>query len=335
MDRLGFFKQGLSSVFEAAQTVVGLKKAAETFTEAVDDALRDIAPEIGLYLPSLDAAMYDSPSGTLYEVGQMGYKQVEAGCYYNGTAYGVEGEELHKMARSSGLKIVGLHLNKFYEKEAPTDGAESSAEGVAKSADDVADTTDAAVSAESVSDAVEPILSEECREWWKKALKTALAMQCERVVMSQLPEEMTLPMATEYARYFEAVATMAAEQGLKFCFHPMHQALRRVGEVSLFEEIAQQSRQVRFVIDTFEAQQADVDVCELLRGYRERIVALHLHDYGIVGESGRIDFNKVVREASQCDIHDLVVEVSSFPLPPQNCVEHSLQNVEMFDGLNF
>lgn len=341
MDRLGFFKQGLSSVFEAAQTVVGLKKAAETFTEAVDDALRDIAPEIGLYLPSLDAAMYDSPSGTLYEVGQMGYKQVEAGCYYNGTAYGVEGEELRQMARSSGLKIVGLHLNKFYEKDAPTDGTASSAkgeslaEGIAKSADDVADTTDAALSAESVSDAVEPILSEECREWWKKALKTALAMQCERVVMSQLPEEMTSQAVAEYARYFDAVGKMAAEQGLKFCFHPMHRALRRVGEVSLFEEIARQSRIVCFEIDTFEAQQADVDVCELLRGYRERIVALHLHDYGIVGESGKIDFNKVVREASQCDIHDLIVEVSSFPLPPQNCVEHSLQNVEMFDGLNF
>lgn len=331
MDRLGFFKQGLSSVMEAAQTVVGLKKAAETFTEAVDEALRDIAPEIGLYLPSLDAAMYDSPSGTLYEVGQMGYKRVEAGCYYNGTAYGIAGEELHKMARSSGLKIEGLYLNKFYEKEAPTDVAES----VGDSVDAAESVADAAEGIANATDAAKPILSRECREWWEKALKSASAMQCERVVMSQLPEEMTSPMATKYARYFDAVATMAAVQGLKFCFHPTHQALRRVGQMSLFEEIAQQSRQVRFVIDTFEAQQADVDVCELLRDYRERIVALHLHDYGIVGESGRIDFNKVVREASQCGVHDLVVEVSSFPLPPQNCVEHSLQNVEMFDGLNF
>lgn len=318
MDRLGFFKQGLSSVMEAAQTVVGLKKAAESFTDAVDDALRDIAPEIGLHLPSLDAAMYDSPSGTLYEVGQIGYKKVEAGCYYDGTVYGTKPEELRQMARESGLKIEGLHLNKFYEKAAKTEEERDATDAESENGDSI-------------------VLSEECRAWWEKALATAAEMKCSRVVMSHLPEEMTEPIAIEYAHYFDAIGAMAQEQGIKFCFHPSSQALKPNNGVSMFDVVAQNSDadKVCFEIDTYEAAQAAVDMCDFLKRYGSRIVALQLHDYGIVGESGKIDFNKIVREASQCDIHDLFVEVSNFTLPPQNCVERSLQNVEMIDGVHY
>ena len=51
MDRLGFFKQGLSSLFDAASTVVGLKQAANSFVEVVDEALNNIKTDIGLHLP--------------------------------------------------------------------------------------------------------------------------------------------------------------------------------------------------------------------------------------------------------------------------------------------
>lgn len=50
MDRLTFFKQGLSSAMDAVSAVIGLKKAVNTFTEAVDEALGDIKSDMGLYL---------------------------------------------------------------------------------------------------------------------------------------------------------------------------------------------------------------------------------------------------------------------------------------------
>ena len=73
MDRLGFFKHGLSSLLDVAQSIIGLKHAADSFTEAVDEALSNIKTDIGLHLPSLDAQMYQDPQGTICDIAEMGY----------------------------------------------------------------------------------------------------------------------------------------------------------------------------------------------------------------------------------------------------------------------
>lgn len=310
MDRKGFFKQGLSSVMEAVQSVIGLKKAAESFNEAIDDALRDVTPEIGLYLPSLDAAMYDSPSGTLYEVGQMGYKKVESGCYYEGTSYREGPAEIKRLAASSGLKIEGLHLNRFYEKQPAT--TECSEENTAQE---------------------DASLSEECRRWWNKALDCARDMGCRRVIMSQFPAEVSAKSIAEYAEYFGIIALMAAERGLQFCFHPTAAELRRGENGSVMDQIAELNDAVLFELDTYEAKQAGVDIDEVLNRHHPRIAALHLHDYGITGESGEIDFDKIIGQSYKYGIRELFVEISSFPLPPQNCAERSLRYVERLDSV--
>ena len=318
MDRLGFFKHGLSSVMEAAQAVVGLKKAAETFTEVVDEALRDISPGLGLYLPSIDAAMYDSPSGTLYEVGQMGYTKVEAGCYYEGTVYGVKPEEFLQMAKSSGLKVLGLHLNKFYEKESQPQESEPTeqAEG------DIA-TSEAT------------FLGPQATAWWEKALECARAMNCRFVTMSKFPEEVSEQTIEEYAEYFNLVGAMAKERGIQFCFHPSKAELQPRDESSIFEELAKRCHKelVWFELDSFDAHKAGADMCKMMQTHADRVIALHLHDYDITCESGKIDFNKIMSQAEKSKIEEVFVEVRSFPLPPQNCAERSLRNVEMLDSV--
>lgn len=318
MDRLGFFKQGLSSVMEAAQAVVGLKKAAETFTEVIDEALRDISPGLGLFLPSIDASMYDSPSGTLYEVGQMGYSKVEAGCYYDGTVYGVKSEEFLQMAKSSGLKILGLHINKFYEKSCQPQNGEPT-----EQAEDDATTPEATS------------LSPEIIAWWEKAFECAKTMNCRFVTMSQFPEEVSEQTIEDYAQYFNLIGSMAAEKGLQFCFHPSQAELRTNGDSSTFEELAKrcEKKNLSFELDTFEAFKAEIDICSIIKRYADRIVALHLHDYDITCESGKIDFNKILHQAEQSNVEELFIEVRSFPLPPQNCAERSLRNVEMLDSV--
>lgn len=313
---------------EAAQAVIGLKQAAETFTEAVDDALRDVSPGFGLFLPSVDATMYDSPSGTLYEVGQMGYTKVEAGCYINGTAYNVKAEELLQMAKSSGLKISGLYLNKFYEK----------AKVATTEADDVAEDTigDAAEGVAKESNAEEAtFLSPAITAWWEKALDSAKAMECRYVTMSQFPEEVSAQTIEEYVQYFNLIGEMATERGLRFSFHPSKAEYQLRGESSIFEELIERcdKERVWFVLDTFEAHNAGLDICGTIKQHAKRIIALHLHDYDIVGESEKIDFNRILSQAEQSKIEEVFIEVRSYPLPPQHCVERSLRNVEILDSV--
>ena len=332
MDRLGFFKQGLSSMMEAAQSVIGLKKAAESFTEAVEEALSDITPDIGLHLPSIDATMYDSPSGSLYEVGQMGYTMVEAGCYYNGTVYGVKVEEFHNLAKSSGLKIAGLYLNKFYEKPQAqsSETKESEEAGSAEQSNYTAEKGNIVTDKPSV-------LSEEDKDWWNIAIDSAALMKCQYITTPSYPIESNDEILQNYAQCFSAVGAMASAKGIQFCFHPSRRELMQANGESILDRIAELAGQedVSFVIDTLEATEANRDICSLIKRYGKRIAALHLHDADITNESGRIDFDKIIRQARECGVKDIFIEVSNFPLPPQNCVERSLRNVELLDSLKF
>lgn len=316
-------------MMEAAQSVIGLKKAAVTFTEVVEDALSNITPDIGLHLPSLDATMYDSPSGTLYEVGEMGYTMVEAGCYYNGTAYGVKAEELYRMAQSSGLKIAGLYLNKFYEK--PQIPTSDSADAMATDTIEQSETERITATDEST------VLSKEDKSWWEKAIESAAAMKCRYITTPSYPPESSAETVGVYAQYYSAIGAMANAKGMRFCYHPSRRELAQQNGISILDQIAKatSSDDVSFQIDTLEATEAQVDICALIKFYGKRIASLHLHDVDITTESGRIDFDKIIRQAAECGVKDIFIAVNNFPLPPQNCVERSLRNVELLDSVRF
>ena len=117
MDRLTFFKQGLSSAMDAVSAVVGLKKAVNTFTEAVDEALGDIKSDMGLYLKSVESDMYEGVGSTLKEMARMGYTTIETDSYFGGKIYDLKPDDFRRAAdeagaaraqRDLGGRVVGL-----------------------------------------------------------------------------------------------------------------------------------------------------------------------------------------------------------------------------------
>lgn len=422
MDRLGFFKQGLSSMLDVAGSIVGLKHAVNSFTEVVDEALSNIKTDIGLHLPSLDAGMYDDPQGTLSEVAQIGYSMIEVGAYHAEKIHGMAPEKFKELADKAGLKITSAHLNRLREaaesngdeatiskadaeaakraarwaamatrgqniedgttggvaqgatEEATGGATRGIAQGTAKetterATEDVAQGIANAEAAEEMSakvtegaegkgsmvtegvevtegaevaedrattEATEP-KSDPNDEWWCKALDIHKALGCRYIVMSRLPDYPTEEIVTEYAEYFNRIGELTAERGMQFCYHPRQQELKATDGKSIFETIAANTdpKKVRFEIDTFEAQEAGVDVNELLKRLTTRITLLHIHDYGIVGESETIDFEKIVAEGIRTGVKDIFVEVRNFSLPPMNCVERSYYNVEDLPSIRY
>ena len=130
---------------------------------------------------------------------------------------------------------------------------------------------------------------------------------------------------------------MAAQRGMKFCFHPDKSHLTAVNGVSAFDAIAAATdpAKVWFEIDTYETAEAGIDTKALLRRYGERVLLLHAHDYGVVGESGRIDFDPIIAEAVKRGAKDIFVEVRNYMLPPKNCVERSIYNLESLPSIRF
>lgn len=327
MDRLGFFKHGFSALMDAASSAVGLKKAVESMTEAVDEALSNIQSDVCLHLPSLDAKMYEDPQNTLLEVARMGYTTLEVGAYFGDTIHDQKVDVFKDMTSRAGLKVVSAHLNREYKPEPVSE--ESNGEAMSEDVNDELGGEKQQVE-QAASDEAKPTTEQ---LWWTEALDTVKGLGCRKVVMARVPAfppSEVEQMAQTYADYFSRVAELAAERDLKFCYHPSAAELRAQQDgVSFFDLIATKcdAEKLWFQIDTFEALEAGIDICSLLKQYKGRVLSLHLHDRGVVGDSEEIDFERVIKCGYDCGVQSIIVEQRHFTLPPINCVERSLQCV--------
>lgn len=388
MDRLGFFKQGLSSMLDVAGSIVGLKHAANSFVEVVDEALSNIKTDIGLHLPSLDAGMYDDPQGTLSEVAHIGYTMVEVGAYYGGKIHNMAPEEFKALVNKVGLKITSAHINHLHQSaedstagtftnsadaeaakraarwaamaSGATEEGATAEEGIAKevaaegtkaegtkaegTAVKEAAEEGAKVKGTEKTEGTEDTTAEDTEakpdpndEWWGEALDIHKELGCRYIVMSRLPDYPTDEVIAEYATYFNRIGELAAERGMQFCYHPRQQEMTMVDGKSAFETIAANTdpEKVHFEIDTYEATEAEVDVEELLKRLTKRVTLLHIHDHGIIGDSEKIDFEKIIAQGIRTGVKDIFVEVRNFSLPPINCVERSYYNVESLPSISY
>ena len=181
-------------------------------------------------------------------------------------------------------------------------------------------------------------MNEEEKEWWLNAMNICKDLGCKYVTMAQFPENPDQATVARYAKYFDAIGEMAKKQGLKFCFHPSQaELIKNDDSASIFEMLAEQSDKdkVWFEIDTFEAEEAAIDVCKLLEQHDKRVLLLHLHDYGVAGDSGRIDFDSIIKEGIKQGVADIFVEVRDFHLPAMNCVERSYYYVDTLPSIRY
>ena len=315
----------MSSLLEVAQSVIGLKHAADSFTEAVDEALSNIQTDIGLHLPSLDGSMYEDPQGTIYDIAEMGYTMIEVGAYGAGKIHNLPAARIRELADGAKLKIVSAHINKLYERPVAETDATETDEAKAESATDA--------------EAQQAPNPDPNVEWWQKALDIVQMLGCQYVVMSRLPDYPTDEVITDYVGYFNLIGEMASERGVQFCFHPRKVDMQEGedGKPSPFARLAAEcdAKKVKFQIDTLEATEAGIDIEALLKQYAGRIPLLHIHDYIIVGESGKIDFEKIIAQGIRSGVKDILLEVSSYSFPPKTCVERSLLNAKNLPSIRF
>lgn len=320
---------------DAASSIIGLKKAADSFVEVVDEALSNIKTDIGFHLPSIDSAIYAGGASVLGNLSAIGYSTIEVGTYKDGKLHYKTPEELKELARKANIKITAAHLNHLLTEVEKAD--DKSAENSDKSTGDAEESV-VAESVEVKSTAEEFVMNEEDKKWWLNAMNICKDLGCKYVTMAQFPENPDQATIARYAKYFDAIGEMAKEQGLKFCFHPSQaELIKNDDSASIFEMLAEQSDKdkVWFEIDTFEATEAAIDVCELLKQHDKRVLLLHLHDYGVAGDSGRIDFDSIIKEGIKRGVADIFVEVRDFHLPAMNCVERSYYYVDTLPSIRY
>lgn len=356
MDRLSFFKQGLSSVMEAATSLVGIKKAADSFTEAVADALSEVRSSIGLHIATLDNEMYNCVETTLERVAELGFTSIEVGAFYQGKVYLLPPSEFRALAKRVGLRISSAYLCKeptmtpkqraaFYAaQDANKEANEGANEGTNEEANEEvevkaegsveleAKATEASTNATPESQQKDPD-----SEWWERAIATYAQLGCKYLTLAYQPDGDDERAIENFVAYVKLISEIATKHELKLCYHPTSVALMPHDGVSALDKVASQcdAETLLFEIDTFEAYQAGAKAEELIKHFGKRIAALHLHDMENVGDSGNIDFDAVLKQASANGIDNIYIEVHRFIQPPINCVERSLMSVETLPNAKF
>ena len=337
---------------EAATSLVGIKKAADSFTEAVADALSEVRSNIGLHLATLDNEMYNCVETTLEKVAELGFTSVEVGAFYQGKVYLLSPAEFRALAKRVGLKITSAYLKKepamtpeqraeFYANQAANEGAsEATNEGASE---EVAAKTEgnAEVEAKATETAADstskPQPKDPDTEWWETAIATYAQLGCKYLTLAYQPEGNDEKAIENFVAYVKLIGEIATKHNLKLCYHPTSVALMPSEGVSALDKVAEKcdAETLLFEIDTFEAYQAGIKADELIKQFGQRIAALHLHDMENVGDSGMIDFDAVVKQASKSGIDNIYIEVHRFIQPPINCVERSLMSVESLPNAKF
>lgn len=334
---------------EAATSLIGIKKAADSFTEAVADALSEVKSDIGLHLATLDNEMYNCVETTLEKVSELGFTTIEVGAYYQGKVYLLPPAEFKALAKRVGLKITSAYLKKeptmtpdqraeFYAQAASEAADEAASEVANEVAGEVANeaANQAAIevaNAETKTEAdatLKPQPKDPDTEWWEGAIETYAQLGCKYITLAYQPEGSDDKAIENFLAYAKLIGKIAAKHELKLCYHPTIPALMPTEGVSALDKVAErcEAETLLFEIDTYEALQAGINATELIKRYGKRISAIHLHDKENVGDSGMIDFDAVVKQAAASGIDNIYIEVHCFIQPPINCVERSLLSVE-------
>lgn len=338
MDRLSFFKQGLSSVLDATSSLIGIKKAADSFTEAVSEALSEVRTNIGLHLPTLDNDMYTSPESTLDRIAQLGFTSIEVSAFYRGKVHLLPPSEFKALAKKAGLRIDVAYLTM-----APTMTPEERANYLAptKAASESSSET---VSSGANEAAGEIATEEACKEtkdpdttWWENAIATYAQLGCKYISLAYQPEGDSDKAIADFVAYVNLIHSIAAKQNMQLCFHPKTECLIPRNGESALDKIAAQcdAKVLSFEIDTYEAANAGIATTELIKHFGSRVALLHLHDEYNVGDGDKIDFDATLKEASRHGVDNIYIEVHNFTQPPINCVEKSIFYVEALPSAQY
>lgn len=338
MDRLSFFKQGLSSVLDATSSLIGIKKAADSFTEAVSEALSEVRTNIGLHLPTLDNDMYTSPESTLDRIAQLGFTSIEVSAFYRGKVHLLPPSEFKALAKKAGLRIDVAYLTM-----APTMTPEERANYLAPTK--AASESSSETVNDGANEAAGEIATEEaCKEtkdpdttWWENAIATYAQLGCKYISLAYQPEGDSDKAIADFLAYVNLIYTIAAKQNMQLCFHPKTESLIPRNGESALDKIAAQcdAKVLSFEIDTYEAAKAGMAATELIKHFGSRVALLHLHDEYNVGDGDKIDFDATLKEASRHGIDNIYIEVHNFTQPPINCVEKSIFYVEALPSAQY
>lgn len=244
--------------------------------------------QIGLQLWSLRADMADDPLGTIEEVGEIGYDFVEAAAYADGQFYGMEPLEFKKLLNENDLVFLSSHVRKDLPDEENW---------------------------------------EQTMQWWKTCIDAHARAGVKFIVQPAMDEKGygTLDDLQRYCDYFNVVGAMCQDRGIKFGYHNHDREFESVEGVVRYDYMLDntEAENVFFQLDLYWINVGGKDPVRYFEKYPGRFVLWHVKDEKELGESGKMDFERIFTKSEKSGLRYIIVEVERYTFDPLVSVKKS------------
>jgi sugar phosphate isomerase/epimerase len=245
---------------------------------------------IGLQLWSLREDMKKDPVATIEKVGEMGYDYIESAGYSDGKIYGMEPEEFKSLVEENGMLYLGAHSGKFISESGNW---------------------------------------QELMPWWDQCIATHKATGAEYIIHPNMGKSgfESLEGLAAYCAYFNAIGEKCNEAGLRFGFHNHAREFGEIDGVVIYDYMLENTdpEKVMFQLDIYWIYEGGKDPADYFTKYPDRFESIHIKDVKELGESGTIDFKKVLDQAQEIGPKYYIVEVEKYNFEPVVSVEKSLE----------
>jgi len=254
---------------------------------------------LGLQIYSLQRELYDDIPKRMRELKDMGYVNLELSGYSMGKIGNVDMMEFKKMAEDAGLKLVSSHVNPAIEGQPFLLGY------------------------------TKEILPQ-VKEYWKTTVADHTKLGCKFLVQPMMPTVETHADADLVCEFLNEAGKICKEAGLVFGYHNHNFEFKRVvkpedanrrampwevkGDQIMDLFIAgTDASLVNFELDVYWAVRGGNDPLDYLKKFPKRIVALHIKDTAVLGQSGLLNFGNIFNQMYANGVQDFFVELEGMP----------------------
>jgi sugar phosphate isomerase/epimerase len=277
---------------------VGAMFMAYTFS-GCEEASRE--KFIGLQLYSVRDDMKKDVQSTVAQVGEIGYKFVEAAGYGNGQFYGMSPDAFRQLCETNGLQFLGSHTGQ-----------------------DVPDSAN----------------WEKTMAWWDECIEAHKAAGVKWIVQPWMGKTgyESLEGLRRYCNYFNEVGAKCNAQGIRFGYHNHANEFTTEHEgkpvYDWMLELTDPDK-VMFQLDLYWIVEGGKDPLDYFNRYPGRFELWHIKDKEELGASGNMNFEAMFAEREKSGAEYGIVEVEQYNFEPIESVRRSFEFLQQADYVDF
>lgn len=256
---------------------------------------------IGLQLWSVREDMKKDAQSTIAQVGEMGYRFMEAAGYQNGKFYGMSPEEFRQLCETNGLEFLGSHTGQHLP---------------------------------------DPANWSKTMKWWDACIDAHVEAGVQWIVKPSMGKTgyNSLEGLKRTCEYFNLIGEKCNAKGIRFGYHNHANEFKTELEgkpvYDWMLELTDPDK-VMFQIDLYWIVEGGKDPLDYFERYPGRFELWHIKDKEELGASGMMDFEAMFAERKKSGAQYGIVEVEKYNFEPLESCRKSLEFLQEADYVDF